>query len=93
MHRSRKSDTRGHTYLALVGAAALAVSAVTLATPSSARDRAEAVVQPAFAMDAASEIIGYALSDRFPDIRVWPESYDAMAFPNRCWRIVALPCP
>ena len=80
-HRPRRSATLVAGALALSSALVCASSTVTAAQEA-----------PPVA-DGTAGIVGWMLSERFPNVRAWPESFDSLAFPNRCLYLSIVVCP
>jgi hypothetical protein len=63
-----------------------------LVTLAAASATAQPTATAPVTRDASAEILGWMLSERFPDLSAWPEAL-AAAFPDRCRAIAPLPCP
>lgn len=85
MNQSSTIHLRRHSGLAavlLVGALALGAAGAVGGQPAAAG-----------ANEAPDSVLGWTLSEDFPNVRAWPESFDSLAFPNRCLFLSVLPCP
>ncbi len=50
-------------------------------------------VSAAAVADPGANVLGWTMSEQFPNVRAWPESLSRLAFPNRCLYLSVVPCP
>jgi hypothetical protein len=88
---ARQTHPRRRLATALVVGALLlgAAGAALAASPGGAAVR----FPPATEAEAREDILGWTLSAYFPNVRAWPESFSALAFPNKCLYLSVVPCP